>query len=77
MLQAQREYEAARPLLERALAICERELGADHPDTATSLINLGSLLYEQGSMRHGRYWSERWRFVSGCWGQTTRTRPAA
>ncbi|MEZ4511605.1 MAG: tetratricopeptide repeat protein [Chloroflexota bacterium] len=34
--------------MERALAIRERVLGADHPDTATSLVNLGILLYEQG-----------------------------
>lgn len=37
-------YEQARPLCERALAICEDVLGATHPDTASSLNNL-ALLY--------------------------------
>ncbi|OQW93106.1 MAG: kinesin, partial [Beggiatoa sp. IS2] len=34
----------ALPLYQRALEICERVLGKDHPDTATSLNNL-ALLY--------------------------------
>ena len=33
-------YAAARPYYERALAICEKVLGPDHPDTASSLNNL-------------------------------------
>ncbi len=39
---------AARPLYERALAIHERVLGADHPATATSLNNLAELLRATG-----------------------------
>ena len=35
---------AARPLYERALAIREKVLGPEHPDTATSLDSLASLL---------------------------------
>src|ERR1700674_5615167 len=35
-------------LYERALAISEPALGPDHPDTATSLNNLGFLLQDQG-----------------------------
>ena len=44
LLQAQGDLAAARPLFERALAICEKALGPDHPDTATSLNNLAELL---------------------------------
>jgi tetratricopeptide (TPR) repeat protein len=38
-------YPAAEPLYVRALQIREQQLGANHPDTATSLNNL-ALLYE-------------------------------
>ncbi len=41
-------YFEAQPLLERALAVSEKALGPDHPDTATSLNNLALLLWEQG-----------------------------
>ncbi|KKI98398.1 tetratricopeptide repeat family protein, partial [Prochlorothrix hollandica PCC 9006 = CALU 1027] len=36
-------YEEALPLYGRSLAIWEQELGANHPDTATSLNNLAGL----------------------------------
>lgn len=39
------DYAKAEPLLRRALAIREKALGPDHPDTATSLNNL-ALLYQ-------------------------------
>ncbi|MCS6880196.1 MAG: tetratricopeptide repeat protein [Oscillochloridaceae bacterium] len=42
-------YAAARPLYERALAIRERALGPDHPDTAQSLHNLAELFRVQGN----------------------------
>ena len=35
----QRLYEQAEPLLKRALAIREKALGAEHPDTASSRAN--------------------------------------
>jgi tetratricopeptide (TPR) repeat protein len=41
-------YAEARPLFERALAIREKVLGLDHPDTARSHNNLGDLLNAQG-----------------------------
>jgi tetratricopeptide (TPR) repeat protein len=41
-------YSEAEPLYQRALAIFERVLGADHPDTATGLNNLALLYYNQG-----------------------------
>jgi tetratricopeptide (TPR) repeat protein len=40
-------YAQARPLRERALAILEKELGPEHPDTLTCLNNLAWLLREQ------------------------------
>ena len=41
-------YEDAEPLYEEALSISRRVLGADHPDTATSLNNLAGLYRAQG-----------------------------
>jgi tetratricopeptide (TPR) repeat protein len=41
-------YVEAEPLYQRALAICEQQLGPDHPDTATSLNNLAGLYQDQG-----------------------------
>ena len=40
LLQDQGDFAGARPLYERALAIHERVLGPEHPETATSLNNL-------------------------------------
>ena len=42
------KYEEALPLYGRSLAIMEQELGANHPDTASSLNNLAALYYAQG-----------------------------
>jgi Tetratricopeptide repeat len=36
--------------MERALAIREKALGPDHPDTGQSINNLASLLYDQGEL---------------------------
>ena len=47
-LQARGRYAEAEPLLKRALAIREQQLGTDHPDTATSLGNLAELYSTQG-----------------------------
>ena len=38
----------AQPLIERALAIREKALGPEHPDTASNLNNLASILRRQG-----------------------------
>jgi tetratricopeptide (TPR) repeat protein len=43
------DYERARPLLDEALAIRRRTLGANHPDVATSLMNAARLM----SLRDG------------------------
>ncbi len=42
------QYGEAKLLLKRALQIREKQLGADHPDTATSLNNLAFLYQSQG-----------------------------
>ena len=52
-------YAQARPLAERALAIRERALGADHPDTSSSLNNLGYLLQAQDDLAGSRPYYER------------------
>ncbi|MFI5013205.1 MAG: tetratricopeptide repeat protein [Hyphomicrobiales bacterium] len=52
-------YAQARPLYERSLAIREKALGADHPDTAVSLNNLAVLLQDQGDMAGARPLYER------------------
>ena len=41
-------YLKARPLLEQVLAMREKTLGAEHPDTATSINNFASLLCDLG-----------------------------
>ncbi len=45
----------ARPYFyARALAIREKVLGAEHPDTATSLNNMGALLQAMGELAEAR-----------------------
>jgi tetratricopeptide (TPR) repeat protein len=53
------DYARARPYLERALAIYEQVLGAEHPNTATSLNNLGVLLQAQGDLAGALPYYER------------------
>jgi hypothetical protein len=36
-------FDLAEPLLERALTICEKSLGPDHPDVADVLENMAYL----------------------------------
>ena len=52
-------YTRARPLYERALAIREKALGPEHPDTATSLNDLAQLLGDQGDLAGARPLFER------------------
>jgi tetratricopeptide (TPR) repeat protein len=53
------DLQGARPWYERALAIRERTLGSDHPNTATSLSKLAVLLRDQGDLAGARTRSER------------------
>jgi tetratricopeptide (TPR) repeat protein len=56
---ARASYVAARSASERALAIRERILGPDHPDTATSLNDLGFVLKEQGDFEGAKRYYQR------------------
>ena len=53
------DYEGARPLYERSLAIHEKVLGPDYPDTAMALNNLGVLLKTLGDYEGARPLYER------------------
>jgi tetratricopeptide (TPR) repeat protein len=53
------DLRGARPWYERALAICEKLLGPDHPDTAEGLNNLALLLHDQGELAAARPLYER------------------
>jgi tetratricopeptide (TPR) repeat protein len=59
LLQAQGDYNAARPYFERALQIREQALGPEHPDTAHSLNSLAGLLYAQADYNAARPYLER------------------
>ena len=78
LLQAQRKCSLAFPFLRRAL---ERHLGRDHPNTLTSVNNLGSLLLEQGLFKEAQVYycvAALSKDVSGHRGPITRsTRSAA
>jgi tetratricopeptide (TPR) repeat protein len=58
-LHAVGQYAEARLYYERALAIRERVLGPEHPDTAQRLNNLGALLRAQGDLGGARPHYER------------------
>ena len=47
-LRGRARYAEAEPLYQRALAICEKALGPDHPHTSISLNNLALLYKSQG-----------------------------
>ena len=53
------QYALARPLLKGALAIHEKILGPEHPDTATSLNNLAGLYHAEGQYARARPLFER------------------
>ncbi len=53
------DYTGARPYYKRALAIYEKTLGPDHPNTALSLNNLGALLRAMGDLAGARPFYER------------------
>jgi hypothetical protein len=54
VLKAMGDLAAARPYYEQALEIRRRVLGDDHPNTATSLDNLGLLLQAMGDLPAAR-----------------------
>jgi Tfp pilus assembly protein PilF len=52
-------YEIAQPYIERSVAIHERVVGAEHPDTALSLNNLAGLYQAEGNYPAARPLHER------------------
>jgi tetratricopeptide (TPR) repeat protein len=48
------EYAQAEPFLREALRVCEKALGPEHPETATSLNNLALLLQHQSDYARAR-----------------------
>jgi tetratricopeptide (TPR) repeat protein len=52
-------FAQARPLYERALALCEKRLGPDHPDTAETLNNFALSLRDEGKHDDARPMLER------------------
>jgi tetratricopeptide (TPR) repeat protein len=59
LLEVQGNLSEARPLYERALAIKEKVLGPDHPDTAYSAGRLAIVLQMQGNFVEARVLYER------------------
>jgi tetratricopeptide (TPR) repeat protein len=53
------DHQQARELHERALAICEARLGANHPGTATTLTDLSLVVHDQGDLAGARSLLER------------------
>ncbi len=58
-LLAQGKYALAQPLFEKALEISRRLLTDEHPDTATSYLNLATILDLQGKYAAARELSEK------------------
>ncbi len=52
------DYASGRPYFEQALAIRQRILGIEHPDTAYSFNSLGNLLRAQGNLAGARPYFE-------------------
>jgi tetratricopeptide (TPR) repeat protein len=54
LYKVQGKYEQAEPLYERALAICEQQLGLKHPDTQSTRRNYVALLRAMGRDEEAR-----------------------
>ena len=59
LYRAQGRYDEAESLLQKALAIWERVLGLEHPNTADSYNNLGVLYANQGKWAAAREYLEK------------------
>jgi tetratricopeptide (TPR) repeat protein len=63
------DYTGAQRYYEQALDIRQQVLGRNHPDTATSLDNLGNVLHDQGDLAGARHYFEQalviWQQVRG------------
>ena len=66
ILSAQGDLAGARKLQEETLAVRRRVLGAEHPNTLTSMNNLADTLNAQGDLRgRASCRKKRWRFAAG------------
>lgn len=54
LLQRQGDLAGARQYYERALAVFEKVLGGDHPDTAATMNSPGEILISQGTSERAR-----------------------
>ena len=59
MYQSQGRYTEAEPLCLRSLSVGEKQLGANHPDVATSLNNLALYYNAQGNYGEAKTVSQR------------------
>ena len=66
------QYKEAETLQYRVVAIHDKTLGREHPVTATSLSNLGNVLYLQGKTKPRQCTGVSWRYARKCWGRSTR-----
>jgi tetratricopeptide (TPR) repeat protein len=55
----QGRYDEAEPLYQRVLAIIEKALGPDHPDTASSLNNLALIYHAQRKYAEAEHLTKR------------------
>lgn len=53
LYRSQGRYEEVEPLYKQDLAICEKILGKNQPDTAGSYLNLGRFYYQRGKTQDG------------------------
>ena len=58
-LQGRADYQTALDLFQRAIAIGEKTLGADHPTVAIRYNNLGGLLQDLGDLPNARIYYEK------------------
>ena len=74
VLSAQGDWAGARKLHEETLAIPRRALGPEHPDTLTSMNNLGVSLRAKETWRRRASLTETLDVRRRCWGRSTRIR---
>ena len=74
-LSVQGDLGGARKLQEETLAVCRRVLGAEHPNTLTSMNNLADTLSAQGDLvGRASCRKKRWRSPPGFRGRASETR---
>jgi Tfp pilus assembly protein PilF len=59
VLSSERKYKEAEAMHRRALEVSEKVLRREHPDTFTSVINLGYVLSKQGKYKEAQAMTRR------------------